>query len=142
MCIGVSICSFGKISIKRMHNGIFFSFVCSGSVPLPDTRPTGIRKHLGSHFFKIGNNTISFDSITNLLRTRIDSKFRLRSYSVCHRLSDNRSRTRHIFVRRISTRTYQTPLYFYRPTVSFGFGLHLRNRSTSVRSKRPVNMRF
>ncbi|MNX99124.1 hypothetical protein D3C86_1315570 [compost metagenome] len=125
-----------------MNDRVLFLLICSFTIPLSDTRSAGIGEHFCPHFFESRNDAITLDGITNLLRSRVDPEFCLRSDSMFHSLLHNGSCTRHIFIRRVGTRSDQAPLYFHRPTVCQCFFFHFGNRRSAVRSKWSVDMRF
>ena len=88
-----------KISVVRRNNRVLFALFNILTVPLSNTRATGIRQNNTTNFLKDFHLTVLGNSSSNLFRTWGDSKFRFCLQALVNRLLGYTSRTADILVR-------------------------------------------
>ena len=142
MGIGVSIGTLREVTVEGVYDGVFLLLISTFSVPLTDTRAASVGKYLGAELFESIYDTIALDGVTNLFGAWVDTKGGLRRYAQLNGLLNHRYSAAQILIGRVGTRAYQAPFYLERPIIFTGYFLHLAHWRTTVRSERPIDIRF
>jgi len=109
---------------------------------LTDARTACISQNETTDSFKSANLTVTLNGSTDLLRARSDSELALNIETMLSSFTGNRSRARHVLVRRVSAGTDESDLEFLGPVVLLDLLSKLRERGGKIRSEGTVDVRL
>src|SRR5690606_41562972 len=89
-CMWVTVGTFCKVTVERVHDCVFLFFLRSSTIPHTDTWSTCIGKYGSIQIFESLKQSIAFCSVAYLLRARVDTKLSFRHQSFFHRLAVSR----------------------------------------------------
>ena len=122
------------------RTGVDISLLHVASVPLSNTRATGVSEDNTSDVFESSDLTVPLNGSTNLLGTGGDGEFALDVKTVRGGFLGNRGGAGHVFVRRVGARTDQTDFELLRPVVRLDGGGKLRDRGGKIGCEGTVDM--
>lgn len=138
--VDVGVVPSGEVSVVGSDDGVSGSLGNILTVPLSDTRSTGVGKNDTSSLLEDGHLSISSDGSTNLLRSGGDGETGLGNESVVGSFLGNGSGTGHVLVRRVGARSDETDGELIGPVVSLDGSSELGERGGKIRSVRSVDV--
>ena len=142
MRIRVAVGTLGKVTVERSHDGIGPQRVVGHTLPLADTRTTGIGHHHATDTLQVFNHAITLGRAIHLLRTWVDNQRSLHLQSLRLYLTGYRSRTAQILIRRVGAGANQSHFHFLRETFLLHTGRKFRNRTSRIGGERTVHIGF
>lgn len=106
----VGVVSTGEVSVVRSDDGVGFTLLDVLSVPLTDTRTTGVGENDTADGLEGVNETVSSDSSSDLLGTGGDGELGLGDKTVSLSLLGDGGGSGHVLVGRVGARTDQSDL--------------------------------
>ena len=142
MRIGISVGPFGKIPVEGSHDGVRPERIIRLPFPLTDARSAGIGHYGCSRCLEIGYHSVTDGSAVHLFRPRIHQQRRSHLQSLILQLTDQRSRTTQILIRRVGARTDESDLHATGIPVRLYFCRKFRQWAGRIRCERTVQIRF
>ncbi|PMB63621.1 hypothetical protein BM221_010520 [Beauveria bassiana] len=114
---GISVISTSKVTVVRRQDGIGFTFLDVGTIPLTNARTASVSKNNATELLKCLKLTVAGDGGTNLFRSRGDGESSLGLDSVVKSITSDRRSAGHVFVGRVGARANQTDPELLRPAI-------------------------
>lgn len=138
----VGVVTTGEVSVVRGDDRVLGTLGDVLSVPLSDTRSTGVRENGSSDSLELLHLSVTGNRGTNLLGSGGDGETRLGLESVRGSLLGDRSGARHVLVRRVGARSDETDRELVGPVVLLDGGGKLGEGSREIRSVGTVDVGF